>query len=67
MQPLGSRFREPGLRPVSLSASLSSSLGFRLGTDPHTVTVYNRTTSKVLIYLYYDGYSTVSEWGQYKV
>ena len=32
---------------------------------PHTVTVYNRATIKGLIYLYYECYSTVTEWGQY--
>ena len=32
---------------------------------PHTVTVYNRATIKVLIYLYYEYYPTVTEWGQY--
>ena len=40
-------------------------LGFRLGTAPHTVTVYTRATTKGLTYLYYKDYSTVAEWGQY--
>ena len=33
---------------------------------PHTVTVYNRATIKVLTYLYYEYYPTVTEWGQYQ-
>ena len=36
-----------------------------LGYCPHTVTVYNRATIKVLIYLYYGYYPTVTKWGQY--
>ena len=36
-----------------------------LGIAPHTVTVYNRATNKVLIYLYYEYYPKVTEWGQY--
>ena len=36
-----------------------------LGHCPHTVTVYNRATIKLLIYLDYEYYSTVTEWGQY--
>ena len=36
-----------------------------VGYCPHTVTVYNRATIKVLMYLYYEYYSTVTEWGQY--
>ena len=34
-----------------------------LGYCPHTVTVYNRATIKVLIYLYYEYYPTVTKWG----
>ena len=36
-----------------------------LGYCPHTVTVHNRATIKVLIYLYYEYNPTVTEWGQY--
>ena len=32
---------------------------------PHTVTVYNRATIKGLLYLYYEYYPTVTEWGPY--
>ena len=35
------------------------------GYCPHTVTVYNKATIKVLIYLYYEYCPTVTEWGQY--
>ena len=44
---------------------MSFSSWYPLGTAPHTVTVYNRATIKVLIYLYYEYYPTVTEWGQY--
>ena len=42
-------------------------LGFRvyLGYCPHTVTVYNRATIKVLIYLYNEYDPTVTERVQY--
>ena len=46
-----------------LRASLASWV--EVGYCPHTVTVYNRATIKVLIYLYYEYYSTVAECGQY--
>ena len=36
-----------------------------IGYGPHTVTVYNRATIKGLIYLYYEYYPTVTEWGPY--
>ena len=35
------------------------------GYCPPTVTVYNWATIKVLIYLYFEYYPTVTEWGQY--
>ena len=35
------------------------------GYCPHTVTVYNRATTKLLMYLCYVYYPTVTEWGQY--
>ena len=38
---------------------------FRVGYGPHTVTVHNRATIKGLIYLYYEYYPTVTEWGPY--
>ena len=40
-------------------------LGVSVGYCPHTVIVYNRATIKVLIYLYYEYDSTITEWGQY--
>ena len=52
------------LRPI-LRIHYSISLCFRY--CPHTVTVYNRATIKVLIYLYYEYYATVTEWGQYPI
>ena len=50
---------------------MSSRLGFagcglNFGYCPHTVTVYNRATIKVLImHLYYEYVSTVTGWGQF--
>ena len=40
-------------------------IGVYLGYCPHTVTVYNRATIKGLIYLYYEYYPTVTEWGHH--
>ena len=51
----------PSVWILFISLVLRSSLG----TAPHTATVYNRATIKLLIYLYYEYYPTVTEWGQY--
>ena len=49
-------------RPEAKPQHLKPSQDVKLGTAPHTVTVYNRATIKVLIYLYYEYYPTVTEW-----
>ena len=47
------------------TAPLPTHEAYNLGTAPHTVTVCNRATIKVLIYLYYEYYPADTEWGQY--
>ena len=38
-----------------------------IGYCPHTAPVYNRATITVLLYVYYEYYPTVTEWGQYPI
>ena len=54
-------FNGPRTHPL-----LHRPLHTNLGYCPHTVTVYNRATIKVLImHLYYEYVSTVTGWGQF--
>ena len=49
---------------VQAMSNLPSPGNVSLGTAPLTATVYNRATIKVRIYLYYEYYPTLTEWGQ---
>ena len=62
--PIRPRLRAPD-KGLGWGHLVAKSLGRRgyVGYCPHTVTVYNRATIKVLIYLYYEYYPTVTEWG----
>ena len=57
------RSPSPPTAAVPVASQIPKKRGPYFGYCPHTVTVYNRATTKVLIYLYYEDYPTLTEWG----